>query len=247
MRSDKVDLPRAVSRSTGYDHASYRWRRGLCRFLLRTLGFTLLAKIDHVEGLEHIPPEGPGILLMNHIAYIDPIVLMHVMPRNVVPLAKVEAFAHPLEGFFPRLWGVIPVNREAVDRQAVKQALDVLAAGEIILVAPEGTRSPALQQGREGAAYMAGRSGAPIIPVAIDGTKGFPATPFSPRWKQPGARVRFGKPFRFVPTLQRARGDELSEMMQEAMYILAALLPPERRGVYADLSQATRHTILAEE
>jgi 1-acyl-sn-glycerol-3-phosphate acyltransferase len=209
------------------------------------LGFTLLAKIDQVEGLENIPKEGPGILMINHIAFIDPIVVLHVMPRNIVPLAKTEVYEYPVIGIFPKLWGVIPVQREGFDRQAVQQVLEVLRAEEIVLLAPEGTRSldGQLAQGREGVAYLASRSGAPIIPVAIDGTIGFPALRYTAAWRNPGARVTFGKPFRYCSSLKRASRDQLRQMSVEAMYILAELLPEHRRGVYADLSRATQETI----
>ncbi len=169
----------------------------MIRFLLRTIGFTMLAKLDHVEGLENVPIQGPAILMINHIAFIDPIVVVHVLPRNIIPLAKVEVYDYPFVGFLPKIWGVIPVRREEVDRRAVQQVQDVLRAGEIVLVAPEGTRSPSLTQGKEGVAYLAARSDAPVIPVAIEGTVGFPALRFTRAWSQPGAVVKFGRPFRY--------------------------------------------------
>ncbi len=226
-----------------YNPADLVWRRRLCRFLLRHIGFTLLAKVERVEGLENIPEQGAAILMMNHIAFIDPLVMVHAMPRDIVPLAKVESYDYPLVGIFPRLWGVIPVRRDGIDRRAVQTALDVLRAGEILLVAPEGTRNDALQSPREGAVYLASRSGAPIIPVAIEGTPGFPTVPFSRRWWQPGAHVKIGRPFRIRPEFRRARARELEQMAREAMYVLAEMLPPHRRGVFSDLSQATREMI----
>ena len=227
----------------GYCHSDYLWRRRLCRFLLKTIGFTLLVRTQKVEGMENIPADGPAILMMNHIAFVDPLVLINAAPRHIVPLAKTEAYEYPLVGVFPRIWGVIPVARQGVDRRAVAQALDVLKAGEIILVAPEGTRQPALTQPREGAAYLASRSGAPIIPVAMEQTNGFPTFPFSKRWWAPGAHVKFGRPFRFKQGYERARGDELTKMTDEAMYVLARMLPERRRGEYSDLSKATEDTI----
>ena len=224
-------------------HTRFEARRRLCRFLLRTIAFTMLVKIDRVSGLEDVPKTGPGILLINHIAFVDPIVVLHVMPRNIVPLAKIEVYNYPVIGIFPRLWGVIPVRREEVDRRAVQSALDVLRAGEIILVAPEGTRGPQLQRGKEGMAYLASRSGAPIIPVAIEGTPGFPALRMTERWRKPGAQVTFGRPFHYLPELKRAGGNQLRKMADEAMYVLSAMLPEERRGVYADLSKATHDTL----
>lgn len=237
-------MARKQSLSRGYEHAAFEVRRRFLRFLLRTLGFTLLAKLDRVEGIENVPTSGPAILMINHIAFIDPIVVLHVLPRNIVPLAKAEVYHYPVVGIIPKIWGVIPVHRDEFDRKAVQQVLEVLQAGEIVLVAPEGTRGPALKQGKEGIAYLASRSEAPVVPVAIDCTPGFPALRFfSSRWRGKGAVVRFGKPFRFRQEYQRGGREELRRMTDEAMYALAALLPPERRGVYADLEQATQDTI----
>ena len=228
----------------GYDHARYESRRRLLRYLIRTIGFTLLAKIDHVEGIEKVPLKGPAILMINHINFIDPFVILNVLPRNIVPMAKVEVYSYPVVGIFPRIYGVIPVQREEMDRRAVQGALDVLKAGEVILVAPEAHRGPQLRQGKEGAAYLATRSNAPVVPVAIDGTIGFPTFRLLSRWREPGANVRFGDPFRFNCSDQRAGRELLRLMTDEAMYILASMLPEYRRGFYSDLSLATRDTIV---
>jgi 1-acyl-sn-glycerol-3-phosphate acyltransferase len=228
----------------GYKHARWQVRRQFLRFLLKHIGFNLFARLDHVEGLENVPAQGPAILMINHIAFIDPIVVLHVVPRYIVPLAKIEVYDYPLVGIFPRLWGVIPVRREEVDRRAVQQVLEVLRAGEIVLVAPEGTRARQLSQGREGIAYLSSRSGAPIVPVAVEGTVGFPALRFfSRQWKTAGAVVRFGRPFRFRSDLNRPGREQLRQMTDEAMYILASMLPDNRRGYYADLSKASQETI----
>lgn len=225
-----------------YNHASLETRRHFLRWMIKNIGFTFLARVDQVEGVENIPDQGAAILMINHIALIDPIVVMHVAPRNIVPLAKEEVYSYPIIGVFPRLWQVIPVRRDEFDRRAIHQVLQVLSAGEIVLVAPEGTRSPQLQQGRDGVAYLANRSKTPIIPVAISGTRGFPTLPYKPRWKAPGAHVRFGRPFRFRIN-GKADRYQLRKMTDEAMYILAAMLPPEQRGFYSDFTQATLDTI----
>jgi 1-acyl-sn-glycerol-3-phosphate acyltransferase len=227
----------------GYDHARYESRRRILRFLIRSIGFTLLAKIDHVEGIEKVPLKGSAILMINHINFIDPFVVMNILPRNIVPMAKVEVYSYPVVGIFPRIYGVIPVQREEFDRRAVQGALDVLKEGEIILVAPEAHRGPELRTGKEGIAYLATRANVPIVPVAIDGTIGFPTFRLLARWREPGADVHFGSPFRFKNTGQRAGKEMLRLMTDEAMYILAAMLPEYRRGVYSDLSRATQDTI----
>jgi 1-acyl-sn-glycerol-3-phosphate acyltransferase len=231
------------SQTTSYNHARLESRRKLLRFLLKYIGFTFLAKIDRVEGIENVPERGPAIIMINHINFIDPFVVLNLLPRNIGPLAKIEVYDYPVVGIFPKIWGVIPVHREETDRHAIQQVLEVLKAGEIILVAPEGTRSPQLQQGRVGVAYMASRGQAPVVPVAISDTTGFPTLPFKSRWKGPGAHVRFGRPFRFRAQYRHARHEKLRKMTDEAMYTLASMLPLEQRGVYSDLSQVTHETI----
>lgn len=238
-RSPRKD--NATAGFSSYVHARYEPVRRFLRAAIR-LAAGLMARIERVEGREHVPTEGPAILYSNHLAMIDPVIVIHVLPRNIVPLAKVEAFDYPIIGLFPRLWNVIPVRRGEVDRQALRACLEVLRAGEILWIAPEGTRRPSLLAPKDGMAYLAVRSGAPLVPTAIDGTPGYPALPFSRRWRQGGISIRFGRPFRFKSQGHTDR-QHLTQMTREAMYQLAALLPPERRGVFADLSQATQETI----
>jgi 1-acyl-sn-glycerol-3-phosphate acyltransferase len=226
-----------------YDHSRGQFKRRICRFLLRTIGFKYLARVDLIDGLENIPQRGAAILMMNHIGFIDPVMMVHIVPRDIIPLAKAEVYKIPGWGVFPWLWGVIPVKREGVDRRAIQSALRVLEAGEIVLVAPEGTRNSQMQRAKEGAAYLSSRSGVPIIPVAIEGTLGFPSLPLLPRWKQPGVRVCFGNPFKFKSQFNRAGRDQLRLMADEAMYILATMLPESLRGFYSDLSNASQETI----
>jgi len=226
-----------------YDHQAWRGKRRFLRFLLRTIGFSLLVRLDHINGMENIPKEGPVVFFINHIAFVDPIVVLYVVERDIVPMAKAEVYDLPFIGIFPKLWGVIPVRRDDIDREAIRRAIEVLKAGECLLVAPEGTRGVALQKGRDGAAYLASRTNAAVVPVAIEGSVGFPVFRTSPRWKKPGVTLHFGKPFRFKPEYSRAKGEQLNIMTHEAMFVLSRLLPKERRGEYAELSDATQDTI----
>jgi 1-acyl-sn-glycerol-3-phosphate acyltransferase len=234
---------RGQFRVSSYDHTRYTQRRKILRFLIRYIGIPLLAKVDSVEGQENIPKTGAAILMINHISFIDPIVILPFLERDIVPLAKIEVYNYPVVGIFPRIWGVVPVRREEVDRRAIQQSLEVLRAGETILVAPEGTRGDELKRGKEGIAYLASRGDAVIVPTAIEGTRGFPALRGSSRWRRPGAQFRFGTPFRFRSQFRRAGGEQLRCMTDEAMYILASLLTPERRGYYSDLSKSSLTTI----
>ena len=233
-RPSRVGLP-------VYDHQRYEMRRRILKWLIRNFALRLLVKLDRVVGVENVPLEGPALLMINHIAFVDPIVVMGCMPRNVVPMAKIEAYHYPIIGIFPGLWAAIPVRRGEGDRHALRRAKDVLEAGEIVLVAPEGTRSPALQSGKEGVAFLAYHTDTPILPVAVDGTVGFPALyPFG--WNRPGAVVRVGAPFRFKRQPRRPDRAMLRKMTDEAMYVLASMLPAERRGVYGETVGASAET-----
>jgi 1-acyl-sn-glycerol-3-phosphate acyltransferase len=240
-RSAPAAIPRGLAAS--YDHVRMERRRNVYRWILRRLLFPLAVKIGSVEGVENVPRHGAALLMINHIAFIDPVAVLAVVPRNIVPMAKIEVYDIPVMGLAPRLWQVIPVRRGEVDREALRHALAVLAAGEVVLVAPEGTRSPALIKAREGIAYMAHRSGSPIVPVAVEGTEGFPAPWTARAWREKGAQIRFGRPFRFRPLGRTPEREELRRMTEEAMYALAAMLPEARRGYYRDLSRATRDTL----
>jgi 1-acyl-sn-glycerol-3-phosphate acyltransferase len=225
-----------------YLHRQWEPIRNVLRFLMSHVGFRYLAKIDSVEGVEMVPEKGPGIIIFNHIAFIDGIAILSTLKRNAVPLVKTEAGAIPFWGIFPALWGAIPIRRGEFDRRALEQALAVLNSGELLMIAPEGHRSPALIEGKEGLAYIAARTKAPIIPAVIEGSEGFPSLD-PKRWSLPGARIRFGKPFRFRLPKGRIPREWLRKMTDEAMYRLALLLPPARRGVYGDLRRATTDTI----
>ena len=227
---------------TEYQHARFEQRRRILRWLIDNVGYRLFAKFNGIENVEHLPSSGPAVIMMNHIAMIDPIVVLGSLPRNIVPLARHDVYSLPFWGVFPRIWDVIPVRRGEVDRRAVQRALAVLKAGEVVLVAPEGTRNPQLQQGKVGVAYLAARSGAPVVPAVVEGTIGYPSLRLDRR-RELGATVRLGRPFRFKVSDGRLDRDLLRKMTDEAMYVLAGLLPGSRRGFYSDLSQATVETI----
>lgn len=232
-----VHLPRLrMNLETFERYVPEEWsaNRRFLRVLLHQIGFRFLARIDAVEGVEHVPSQGALILLMNHLAFVDSLAIIHSLQRSVVPLAKVEVYQYPVISIFPRMWGVIPVRREGMDLRAIRMALNVLETGDAILIAPEGTRSPQLQRGKEGIAYIAVRSQAILQPVALEGSPGFPTLPFMPRWRGEGIRVKFGRPFRLQNTQQRLNREQLREITDESMTMLAKLLPEHRRGYYAE-------------
>jgi len=213
------------------------WTRRFCNSALRFL-FKILLKLE-VVGLENVPPEGPLILMITHTNFLDPLLAGAFMPREVVMMSKVENFWHPIMGILVRLYGAFPVHRGEVDRRAIYRSLEVLENSEVLLMAPEGTRSGhgRLQKGHDGMTFIALRADAPILPMAIIGGEHFWAN--LPKLRRTPVKIVIGQVFRFSPGQGRVRRATMSKMTQEAMYQLASLLPPERRGVYSDLDSAT--------
>jgi 1-acyl-sn-glycerol-3-phosphate acyltransferase len=151
----------------------------------------------------------------------------------------VENFWHPILGILVRLYGAFPIRRGEVDRRAIQCSLEVLGNSEVLLMAPEGTRSGhgRLQKGHDGMTFLALRADAPILPMAIMGGERFWTN--LPKLHRTPIKIIIGQAFRFSPGPERIRRAAMSKMTEEAMYQLAALLPPERRGVYSDLDSAT--------
>ncbi|BDI29230.1 1-acyl-sn-glycerol-3-phosphate acyltransferase [Capsulimonas corticalis] len=127
-----------------------------------------------IVGRENIPSTGPVILAPNHRANIDPPYLTLLTPRQQFYMAKEELFASKKFGGFIRGLGAFPVKRGEADRAALRFAADHLKAGHILTIFPEGTRSDdgkTLLPAEKGFALLAKQTGAPIIPIAVEGTE----------------------------------------------------------------------------
>jgi len=166
-----------------------------------------------------------------------------VRSNNVTGWAAEKYRQHPLFGLIVRLGGGIFIRRGEVDRDALVAAVAWLQKGNIFGVAPEGTRSPnrALQEAHNGLAYIAHRSQAAIVPVAITGSPAF--AHHIKRLRRTPVHVQLGKPFYLRADRRQLDRETMSAMTDEAMYQLAALLPPDYRGVYAALERATENYI----
>lgn len=218
--------------------------RTIYRDVLARLFLPFIAKIK-VQGLENAPATGPTIFMINHIAGVDPLVVMlTVRSRFLIPFSKIENLDIPIAKYLIRLWGVVPVKRGEVDRLALGVSLDLLKHGYGLVVAPEGTRSPALQEAKDGITYLSTKANAVIVPVGVEGTREFMSN--LKRFRRTPMSLAFGKPFRLRArdaSKNRIPREEMAQMTREAMYQLASLLPEARRGIYADLSQATTDTL----
>ena len=185
-----------------------------------------------VSGVENIPATGPLIVAINHSSFIDPLLVGVFMPRDVVMMSKSENFALPFWGPIVKWYGAFAIQRGEVDREAIRKALEVLRNGEVLLMAPEGTRSMdgQLQPGHDGLALIATRTRAPILPFAIAGAR--PASSNLRRLRRTRVRVNIGKPFTLEPTTAKPSRAELAALTNQVMIQLARLLPVDQRGVY---------------
>lgn len=171
-------------------------RKPLVVKAVRGVGVILARSIFRlqVKGIHHVPRTGPVLLAGNHSGILDGPLVFFLAPRPAALLTKSEVFV----GIWPRPmgWlGLVPVHRGAADRAALKAGLAELQAGGVVGVFPEGTRGTgALEQISDGLAYLALRSGAAVVPVAVTGTAAaLPPGRTVPRLRAPVA-VTFGAP-----------------------------------------------------
>jgi 1-acyl-sn-glycerol-3-phosphate acyltransferase len=152
-------------------------------------------------------------------------------------MAKYELFQKPLIGWVVKSYGAFPVRRGENDKQSFRKALEILRAGGVLGMFPEGTRSKTgtLQRGHPGAALLAVRGGAPVVPVGLVGTKSI--LRFPDLFVRPVFEVRIGRPF--TVSTGNSGGDRLSAATDEMMGRIADLLPDEQRGSYSTSSRRT--------
>ncbi len=189
------------------------------------------------EGIENIPRQGSAMLLANHLDTLDAPAIFIILPRPTTVFAadkhknRFSFFGWLLRTFGNAIW----VARGEVDRAALRGALAALARGEMLAIAPEGTRSRtgALQKGHDGASYLAARSGALLVPVVAWGQEKVWSD--LAHLRRPHIQVVVGKPFHLPPEAAQARSAELAQYTNLIMYRLASMLPPAYRGVYSDL------------
>ena len=194
-----------------------------------------------IEGLENVPKSGPAIIAANHLSFLDSFFIpLAVRRRKVTYLAKADYFKSWKTGWFFRMVGQIPTEREggAKSQRSLDIALEVLQEGKLLGIYPEGTRSPDgyLHRGRTGVARLALTAGAPVIPCGLIGTdKVQPKDAKFPRITgRPTVHVRFGTPI----DVTRYAGREadrlvLRSVTDELMYEIMQLSGQEYVDEYA--------------
>jgi 1-acyl-sn-glycerol-3-phosphate acyltransferase len=219
-----------------------RWRGANNWFdFLELGGMYLFAHLWHHcshTGAEALPATGPALLIANHASHADPGFLMAGCPRPLHFLQARECYQVPLLCRLFSRAGCIPVTRGRPDKSAIGLALERLAVGQVVALFPEGEVSPVwggpLRAGKTGAALLALRSRAPVLPVWIEGGPR-PRSSLAWLWRAGGMRVVFGSPVDLSAYHgQRISRGLLREVTDLLMSRIAALQPDSSAGKATD-------------
>ena len=208
----------------------YRTLRAIVRFLMK------FATDIEVNGIEKLP-EGNVIIAANHLGRLDPAVLLCVLDREDIIIPMAEKYKdHPLYGAIGRAVNAVWLNRFEVDYAAFRKILDRMKQGGLLGIAPEGTRSrtEALQEAKMGVAFLASKSGYPVLPVAATGTEDRVILENLKHFRRSKITVTAAELVYIDIPKGKGREEALRAATDEIMCQIAALLPEKYRGVYAD-------------
>jgi 1-acyl-sn-glycerol-3-phosphate acyltransferase len=215
------------------------FRTRLARFIFRPLFrvlFHILGRVRILD-LENVPKQGPYIIAVNHISILEPPLVLSFWRREPEVVAAVDIRERRAQEILVRLYGALRVHRGEYDREVITQAVAALQAGRPLVIFPEGGRShvPGLRRALPGVAYLIDKARVPVVPVGVVGsTEDFLKNAL--RGRRPVLEMRIGPLFELPPIT--GKGEERRRARQcnadLIMAHLAALLPPEYRGVYAE-------------
>ncbi len=205
------------------------------RFIVRLL-LHLIARVQ-VLGQENIPSSQGYVIAGNHIGRLDAAMPYFFLDRPDIIILVAEKYQkYAFTRGLTRLVNGIFIDRYNADVGALRQTLRRLQEGGILAMTPEGTRSKSgnLIEAKSGGIYLAWKAGVPILPAAITGTEDAVVRDRFKHLRRLDIKVVIGKPFTLPQGNGRDREALLQEYTNEVMCRIAALLPPERRGVYAE-------------
>jgi len=199
----------------------------------------LICRIDDTQ-LARVPQQGPLIVVTNHVNILEiPIIYTHLQPRPVTGFVAAYRWGSRLLGWLLDACGAIPLRRGEADLAAMRRGVEMLKAGHILVIAPEGTRSGhgRLQKAHPGVVLLALHSGAPLLPLVYYGGERYRDN--LRRLRRTDFHIVVGKPFTLDAGGVKVTRQVRRQMIDEVMYHMSALLPPAYRGVYSDLNPAT--------
>jgi 1-acyl-sn-glycerol-3-phosphate acyltransferase len=149
-------------------------------FLMRFLAWALISTFYRIRtvGIEHIPAEGPALLVCNHVSFVDAIVIMGESPRPIRFVMDLAVFRTPVLGALFKSIGAIGIVSRKTDERMFDKANELidraLKDGELVCIFPEGriTDTGEMYPFKEGAVRIAERNGVPVVPMALRGLWG---------------------------------------------------------------------------
>ncbi|MBK8619917.1 MAG: 1-acyl-sn-glycerol-3-phosphate acyltransferase [Anaerolineales bacterium] len=208
----------------------YKTLRSIVRFIMN-----IIADVE-VVGMDKLP-RGNVLLAANHLGRLDTAVLLYAIDREDIIMAVAEKYKdHPLFGAIGRTVDAIWLNRFEADFAALREILVRMKKGGLMVIAPEGTRSKteALQEGKMGVAFLASKSGYPVMPIALTGTEDRGVIANLKRFRRSKIRAVAGELFTIEIPNGKGREQAMRDATDEIMCRIAAELPEKYRGFYTN-------------
>jgi 1-acyl-sn-glycerol-3-phosphate acyltransferase len=202
------------------------------RFFVRLI-LGLIARIE-VSGFNNLP-SGGFVIAANHIGRLDAALAYYVLDRPDIIMVVAEKYEkYAIFRWLVRLTNGMFVDRYNSDIHAIRETLRRLQQGQVFTITPEGTRSKSgnLIEAKPGGTYLAWKAGVPVVPVALTGTEDAVVVDRLKHFKRLVVRIVAGKPFTLPPVKGKDRDTAMLQYTDEVMCRIAAILPPDRRGVY---------------
>ncbi len=209
------------------------------RYIIRWLIRVLLDTIARIEviGIENIPATGAFVIATNHLGLLDATMLFYALDRWDVFIPTAEKWEeNPFLRWLGKYLNFVFIDRFNPDLKAMRKIIRLMEQGNILVIAPEGTRSRvrAMNEGKPGVSYLAAKLNRPIVPVGLAGSEDEGVIDNLKHLRRSHIRVHAGQSFTLPPLPVKDRDAALKVDTDEIMCRIAALVPPQYRGVYAD-------------
>ena len=208
----------------------YKTLRSIIRLMVN-----IIADVE-VVGMEKVPT-GNVMIAANHLGRMDTAILLYAFDREDIIVAVAEKYKnHPIFGAMGRAANAIWLNRFEADFSALREILARMQKGGLMVIAPEGTRSKteALQEGKMGVAFLASKSGYPIVPISLTGTEDRSVVENIKKFRRSKIRAVAGEPFTIEVPKGKGREQAMRQATDEIMCRIAAELPEKYHGFYAE-------------
>jgi len=209
--------------------------RTFLRWIIRTT-LNLIAKVE-IHGYENLPQSGAYIIATNHLGMLDSAMLYYALDRWDVFIPIAEKWEqNPLFRFLGKYFNLIFIDRFNPDLKALRKIIKLMEAGNILVIAPEGTRSrtATMAEGKPGVSYLAAKLNRPVVPVGLAGTEDEVIVANLKHLHRSHIVIHAGQAFSLPPLPTKDRDAALKQFTDEIMCHIAAIVPEKYRGVYAE-------------